>query len=241
MTTNADPSPEALTRILNSGLRPRPRLGELIRSLWSDLGPGNLFFGTLTRLLLAASVSALGVALLAATAGSLGMLFAGAPLLFLTLVGFVEGAERIGPLAELRRTLLNSGPQVAAFRTLLFAGAGLGFGLLVCFLPVFSAQQAGHRLLVASLSVSLSALLTLVVLRGRSASRVGLLLPLCWIGFWSAVELAADEVWDATLAGMPILLGWIGVAAATTTFARRISRQLLDVDDLKGVAHAAGW
>lgn len=240
MTESFEVPPPVLRRILDDGLRPGPRLVGRVRELWAGVGPTNLFFGVGTRVALAVVVSALVLALAAGTVDSLAVLFACAPLLLLTLIGFVEGAERTGPLAELRRTLPNSGPQLAAFRSLVFAVAGLGSGLLVSVLPLFGTGDAGRRVLVGSLSVSLSALCTLALHRPNSARWVGLVLPVAWISVWLLAAIVLGDRWEAVLESVPDVLGWAAVVVGATVFVHEVRRQLLEIGADREVTHAAG-
>lgn len=198
-------SAATVVRILDSGMRPAPSLIGTIRRLWRDVGPGGLFFGMGVRLLLAGAVSVLTAVLVMQAGDSLGVLFASAPVLLLTLAGFVEGAERFGPLAELRRTVRNSGQQLAAFRMLVFGVAGFLFGIFASILPRGGARQLGQSLTVASLGVVFAGALSLVVLQRVTVRWLGALLPLGWIGFWVAVTVVFGESWDAVLAGLPPL------------------------------------
>lgn len=230
----------ALERILREGLRPRRTVWSRLARLWSAVGPGNLFLGTLTRVV-AAVFLAVGLVLLIGTSdGSLGRLFALAPLLFLSLMGFVEGAERIGPLAELRRTLRYSGPQLAAFRILVFGVLGLGFSTVLSVLLNPPGVQLSRALMVTSVALAGSAWLTLALLQRISSRWAAAMLPLTWALAALAPVMVAGDAWETVLGGVPDVLGWaVGVAAAGL-FARQLRILLLGrAFTTRGIAHAA--
>lgn len=230
----------ALENILSTGLRPRPTLWSRLTQLWSAVGPGNLFLGTATRIVAAVCVSTGTVVLISATDGSLAQLFALAPLLLLTLLAFVEGAERVGPLAELRRTLRHSGPQLAAFRILVFGVAGLGFAVI---LPLFRTTGAplSRTVMIASLAVSAAAVLTIAALQRIAAAWQAMALPLTWTAFWLGPALLAGDAWESLLTGLPDVLGWAVALASTIVAVRQVRVLLLGrVLTVKELTHAAG-
>ena len=223
------PVPEGvLRRIVREGARPAPTLVGTVSRLWTELGPGHLFFGTKTRVVLAWALSLLTAVIAAQSGRSLGLVFAFAPVLFLTLAGFVEGAERFGPVAELRRTTRNSGQQLAAFRVLVFGVIGMAFGLLGSGLLSSGQGHVAQSLLIGSLSVSVAAALSLTALERTSFRWVGPVLPFAWVGSWLAVGLFLGDRWDAVLAAVPPLLGWLAVTGSAAFFMRRVRALLLD-------------
>lgn len=240
MTNDRVPA-AALDRILREGLRPRPTARSRLVELWSAVGLANLFLGTVTRILAALSVSVGSVVLIVTAGRSLGLLFALSPLLFLALMGFVEGAERLGPLAELRRTLRYSGPQLAAFRILLFGVAGVGFGAVLSLAITPPAVGFGHALMISSVAVTGAAVGTLALLRRVASRWPALALPLAWTVAWLIPVALADQSWETALAGLPAALGWLLVLGAAVLFGRQLRTLLLGrAFTVRGIAHAAG-
>lgn len=121
----------ALEQILREGLRPRPTLWSRLAELWTAVGPANLILGTATRVLAALSVAAGLVVLIATSGHSLGLLFALSPLLFLTLMGFRRGSRAVRAARRAASHPAVLRPQLAAFRFLLFGGAGVALGALL--------------------------------------------------------------------------------------------------------------
>lgn len=236
-----DLPPGALEHILSTGLRRRMTVWAQLAQLWSAVGPGNLFLGTVTRIIAAVTLSIGVVALVSTTEGSLAHLFALAPLLLLSLLGLVEGAERLGPLAELRRTLRHSGPQVVAFRILIFGIAGMGFGLAVALLLGVRGTSAARTVMVASLAVSAAAVLTIALLRRITSTWQAVMVPLVWTGFWLMIATLLGDAWEALLAGIPDIVGWAMVLVAACVVARQVRSLLLGrVLTIKELTHAAG-
>lgn len=240
MTTEVVPS-RALERILREGLRPRRTVRSRLTQLWSAVGPGNLFLGTVTRVVAAVFFSAGLVALIGGSHNSLGTLFALAPLLFLSLMGFVEGAERLGPLAELRRTLRHSGPQLAAFRILVFAVLGLCFGAALSVGLNPPGTQLARALMVTSVAVAGSAWLTLAALHRITSRWVAAMLPLGWTLAALVPVVFAGGAWEAALAGVPDALGWAVGLVSAGLFVRQVRVLLVGrTFTLRGITHAAG-
>lgn len=214
----------ALERILRDGLRPRVTTWSRLRELWSVVGVGNVFLGTGTRVFVAVGVAASAVALVSASGGSLGLLFALAPLMFLSLTGFVEGAERWGPLADLRGTLRYSGHQLAAFRILVFGVAGLIFGIVLSVSMALAgmAPALGDAVMISAIAVSASAVLALAALRRFSSRWLAVPLPLIWTFAWMVPLVVWGEAWEALLAGIPGVIGWGLSVVALLVFARQV-------------------
>lgn len=231
----------AMEQILSAGLRPRATVWARLVQLWSAVGPGNLFLGTATRIVAAAGVSIGTVLLAGTTVGSLAQLFALAPLLLLSLLGFVEGAERLGPMAELRRSLRYSGRQLAAFRILVFGIAGLGFALAAsAFLGAPGAPLA-RTAMVASLAVSVAAVLTIELQQRIAGAWPAVALPVIWTIFWLGPAMLAGDAWEKLLAGLPEIVGWAVALASAVVAARQVRVLLLGrALTIRRLTHAAG-
>lgn len=240
MTNDRVPA-AALDRILREGLRPRSTVWSRLVELWSAVGLANLFLGTATRILAALSVAVGLVVLIGTSARSLGLLFALSPLLFLALMGFVEGAERFGPLAELRRTLRYSGPQLAAFRILLFGGLGVLFGAALPLAIAPAGIGYAHSLMISSVAVTGAAALTLALLQRMSARWPALVLPLAWTVLWLLPAALAEQAWETALAGLPSAVGWALAVGAAVLFGRQLRTLLLGrAFTVRGISHVAG-
>lgn len=204
---------EQVQAIVARGVRtPRPFRRQLA-DLWAALGPGVLFWGqweaVATALLASGTVAGLGVMLVRddPTLGQV-VVVALAPLLLLTLSGFVEALDRGGPLGELRRTCRWSAARITGFRMLCFTAAGALFALPLAGWTGrgLAGEDAVRLLLWALLSVAVAALVQLVLLDRTSGWRAVLAFPLVWLVAWAVLLRTAPRAVVAVLQGVPVLL-----------------------------------
>lgn len=211
---------------------PISRAGRLLRVVRALSGPG--LAGTVPGTLVAVA-SASAFAVVVSLAGQPWMSALVSASLYLALTVVIEGVQRNGPLAELRRACLFTDHQLVAVRLVVWTGLGWLFAVGVALLRALPEQGSSDLLREVAWGLAATSLASLaqgVALSGRRGASP-FVVPVVWcvlvvaVGWWGGPD--------------PIPLGDWMVAAALTVLATGLAGvvwfRLLERDGVPRV----GW
>lgn len=190
---------QAISAIVARSVPPRTSLVARMVHMYRAVGLIGLFGGSENRVSAVAIVSvAMSAFSIVAFPGSPTAVAISAPIPFLLSAALIDGFDRVGRLARLRRSLLFSAEDITSLRVLIYAVVGL-----VCALVTGALSNGGTFLVgIAVSSLALSALLVLALLRSPSTAGAVLVLPFVWV---AALLFAAptESQWGPALASVP--------------------------------------
>lgn len=225
--------------IVSRAIGPRSSVRVRFVRLARALGWSGLFSGAGARLAGAAIVAAVAATLaVAAAPGSMAATLAVGPILLLLLTALVDGADRVGPLAPLRRSVLFTVAEVTAVRVVVFAVLGFVFAAVVAAAAIRPEGASASALIAEACAATAVAGVAVLVLLSRGWDRVVIALPAVWIAVVALPAAVWAKQWEVALQAVPVA-AWATTAAIGVVVFGTVDG--LSLRHGRGGLHAAGF
>jgi hypothetical protein len=154
---------------------------------------------------------------------------AAAPLLYLLISVFTETAERASGLYELKQTCRYTMRQITALRTACYSAAGAVYTAVVALGSANSASEFMTMFPLGLLALFVCAVPQLALARLAHGKWANALYAAMWVFVNIAVPFRLGEVWEKTLAGIPVAVS-LGIAiAGAAIIVYQIKKMLTEV------------
>jgi len=220
----------AIEYILSEGLKKPKSFWKCIYEMYRALGIKYLFLNTGHAIIISAALMLGFLALFPLSPEKYinTVLFASAPVFFISVVLLSETAERMNGMYELKMTFKYTIQQITAFRLLCYSMIGTVLCTVIGL--YFPFQNVYHFLRV--ISVSLCALficsfLSILIMRHFHWKWIHTTPLLLWIGFDLLPVVIFRERWETFLASIPVVVTSFIAVTAFTLFLMELKKIII--------------